>query len=81
MRLDIDHRRKLELGKLSDGSLAIDVGYLSHALERLNPFQQGLLFEALARADASKRKTPEQHVILALFLRNPDQEEGDDYAQ
>lgn len=69
MRLDPEHRAKLSAALSADGSsVRFDLSFMEQSMDRLNPWEQGLLSKALLRALRARRKTTEQRALLALFI-------------
>jgi len=71
MRLDPEHVRKLDraINHATD-EVKLDVQFMRASLDRLNPWERGLLTDALLRATKAKRRTIEQRVLLALFVHD-----------
>jgi hypothetical protein len=76
MRLDPAHSDKLAraFGNDQDGNLEIklDIGFVEAAMGRLSIWEQGLFMKAIMRAARSRRRTPEQRVLLGLFVHQED---------
>ena len=70
MRLDPHHVDKIKSAMTEDGIVKIDIGFMAAAMGRLSPWECGLLASALAKAASNKRRTPEQRVLLALFVHS-----------
>lgn len=69
MRLDPEHRAKLRAAVSDDATtIRFDMNFMEQSMDRLNLWEQGLLSKALLRAAKSRRKTPEQRALLALFI-------------
>jgi len=67
MRIDPDHATKVASVIDGDGSIKIDIAFTSAAFERLNLWERGLLHQVLSKAATTRRLTPEQRLLLALF--------------
>ena len=76
MRLDPHHSEKLALamGNGPDGNpeIKLDIGFVEAAMGRLSIWEQGLFMKAIMRAAKSKRRSPEQRVLLGLFVHQED---------
>jgi hypothetical protein len=45
-----------------------DIPFMMAAVQRLNLWERGLLMQVLLKAANANRKTPEQRLVLALFV-------------
>lgn len=72
MRVDRAHSKRIEdaSSTLPDGShcIHLDIQFMHQAMDRLSLWEQGLLTTELLRAARAKNRTPEQHLLLALFI-------------
>lgn len=79
MRLDRAHSRKLSRARsCTDGSpeIKLDIAFIEAAMGRLSLWEQGLFMKAIMRSAKSKRLTPEQRALLALFVHQEDEDNG-----
>lgn len=72
MRVDPQHAKKLDsaitVNDAGAPEVKIDVDYMDAIKDRLSLWEQGLLMKALIRSVRSRRRTPEQRALLALFV-------------
>lgn len=72
MRLDPQHVAKLDgalIGTGPDATINLDIEFMSQAFDRLTMWEQGLLTKVVMRAArTTRRRTPEQRALLALFV-------------
>lgn len=80
MRLDPEHVRKINdaIVHTDNGSgpeVKFDVSFMRAAMSRLSLWEGGVLIQALIKAASSKRRTPEQRALLALFVHQEERVE------
>lgn len=72
MRLDQEHAHKVSahISTDADGKrmASFDIEFMLQAFSRINPWERGILTDALLRSAESKRLSIEQRALLALFL-------------
>lgn len=85
MRLDQEHAHKVKSNVVTDADgnriANFDIEFMLQAFSRINPWERGILTDALLRSAEAKRLTIEQRALLALFLptcRTLDDQGGDD---
>lgn len=72
MRLDPEHVQKINRAFNDVGDVKLDIPFMSEAMGRLNMWERGLLAHSLLKAACNKRRSPEQRVLLALFVHAED---------
>ena len=72
MRLDQEHAHKIQSHVITDADgkriANFDIEFMLQAFGRINPWERGILTDALLRSAEAKRLSIEQRALLALFL-------------